>query len=82
MGKLIYIYYIYFLFVRYENFKIGTKNEHHVYAFSLCCKEGLHLRVTDVAGNVADQYAAWNGVAQIGTTFGIIWTVLIAMTLH
>ena len=37
----------------------------------------MHLRVTDVAGNVADQYAAWNGVAQIGsTTFAIIWLVL------
>ena len=43
----------------------------------------MHLRVTDVAGNVADQYAAWNGVGQIGiTTFTIIWIVLIAMTLH
>ena len=59
------------------------QNEHHVYAFSLCCKEGMHLRVTDVAGNVADQYAAWNGVAQIGsTTFTIISIVLIAMILH
>ena len=43
----------------------------------------MQLRVTDVAGNVADQYAAWNGVAQIGSaTFTIIGIVLIAMTLH
>ena len=75
---------MYYNILRYENLKIGTKNEHNVYAFSLCCKEGMHLRVTDVAGNVADQYVAWNGVGKIGTASGIIyfWIVVIARTLQ
>lgn len=46
--------------LRYENFAIGTDKEFEVVAAASCCLEGITMRVTDVAGNVAE-VEAWNG---------------------
>jgi len=77
------------VYYRYENFKVGTKNMHEIYARSVCCNEGMRLHVTDVAGNTADEYAVWDGTGSgltntqiyiiIGSVGGVI--VLIAIIL-
>jgi len=77
------------VYYRYENFKMGTKNMHEIFAYSVCCNEGMRLHITDVAGNTADEYAVWDGTGSglsdtqiyiiIGSVGGVI--VLIAIIL-
>ena len=68
---------------------MGTKNMHEIFAYSVCCNEGMRLHITDVAGNTADEYAVWDGTGSglsntqiyiiIGSVGGVI--VLIAIIL-
>ncbi len=48
------------LFYRYDNFPIGSVNEHSVTVSASCCLEGVMLRATDVAGN-QEEFVAENG---------------------
>merc|ERR1712226_822607 len=85
-GKPNYINDVYY---RYKIYKIGSKNEHEIFAYSVCCNEGMRLHITDVAGNTADEYAVWDGTGSglsstqiyiiIGSVGGVI--VLIAVIL-
>ena len=72
---------------RYENYPIGTKEEHTIVAYANCCVPQISLKISDVAGNVAAKIAHWDGTqsvlsketlyAIIGGSVGAILIILI-----
>lgn len=46
---------------RYENFDLGTDDEQMVTVAASCCTEGMLVRISDIAGNVAEVEAKSSG---------------------